>query len=739
MNIYYQKQLWSLIGMVFFVLGSVQAQVSAPANLTASNATGTTVDLDWDDVSGAVEYEVYNSANFATVTTAMSDVTLVGLPEATIFNVGVRALDGDGNASQWVFLNGVATVGCVPDEPTGLSSSNPGATTIDLDWEDVEGAVSYEVYNSANFAIASTMTSDITLMGLPEATYFNVGVRAKCMDGGVSNWVFLDGLLTVGCVPDKPENLESDNPTSTTIDLNWDDVDGAVEYEVYNSANLAIVATANSEITLTGLPEGTFFNVGIRAVCADGDVSEWSFLKKLSTCRPGKPKNVIVFNATSSTIDVDWDDVIGASKYEVYNSFNFDIVTVTESEVTLTGFPEGVAFNVGVRAFCSNGDVSQWVFVNNVGTCVPNNPTNLSASNPTTSTLDIDWDDVGGASEYEIYNSATFATVTATESEVTLTGLPEATTFNVSVRAKCVDGDVSAWVFLNGVSTIGCVPDKPTNLSASNPTTSTLDIDWDDVPFAVEYEVYNSATLTTVTTAESAVTLMGLPENTTFNVSVRAVCADGDVSNWAFLNGVSTIGCEPDNPMNLSASNATNSTVDIDWDDVPFAAEYEVYNSANFATVTTTISEVTLMGLPAGTTFNVGVRAVCTNGDVSAWVFLNGVSTSSNRPWVAKNQNDGSVGERETDLSQQSPVLASDVTVFPNPVMGGEVNIVLKRDEQTIQRITLFNSTGQMVQRIEGIDQPQYVLPLTEQMNAGTYILRIEGADFAITKRLMIQ
>jgi TusA-related sulfurtransferase len=547
-------------------------------------------------------------------------------------------------------------------------------------------------------------------------------------------WLATDDLVNPDCSgmcdPSKPTNVVASNATSSTIDLDWDDV-GAPEYEVYNSANFQTVTTNTNSITLTGLPSGTTFNVAVRAKCGNGDVSNWTFLNGVSTaegCVAVVPTNVAASNATSSTIDLDWDDV-GADSYEVYNSANFQIATTNTNSITLTGLPSGTTFNVAVRSKCNDGDVSAWVFLNGLMTedgCVVTEPTNLSWSNPTSSTVDIAWDDVN-ADTYEVYNSANFQIATTNTNSITLTGLPSGATFNVGVRSKC-NGDVSEWVFINGVMTTeGCIAVKPTNLMASNATSSTIDLDWDDMD-ADEYEVYNSANFQFVTTNTNSITLTGLPASTVFNVAVRSKCANGDVSAWTFLNGVATTaGCVAQKPTNVVASNATSSTVDLDWDDMG-ADSYEVYNSANFQIATTNTNSITLTGLPSGTTFNVGVRSKCANGDISAWKFLNGVSTASDRPIAARGLDEGNM----------PAVTADQVKVFPNPVTGNYVNVQLD-DAQVMERISLYSLTGELIQWVDGLADQQYELNFNTTLPAGTYLLRIEGADFAVAKRIVVQ
>lgn len=65
---------------------------NAPANLTASNITATTVDLDFDAVEDASGYEVYqDGALVDTITT--NNYTVTGLTTATDYDFYVVAIN----------------------------------------------------------------------------------------------------------------------------------------------------------------------------------------------------------------------------------------------------------------------------------------------------------------------------------------------------------------------------------------------------------------------------------------------------------------------------------------------------------------------------------------------------------------------------------------------------------------------------------------------------------------------
>lgn len=64
--------------------------------------------------------------------------------------------------------------------------------------------------------------------------------------------------------PDAPVNLTSSNVTSSSIDLNWDDVSQADGYKIYKNGSLEATESTNS-YSLTGLSSNTSYIIYIKS------------------------------------------------------------------------------------------------------------------------------------------------------------------------------------------------------------------------------------------------------------------------------------------------------------------------------------------------------------------------------------------------------------------------------------------------------------------------------------------
>ena len=319
------------------------------------------------------------------------------------------------------------------------------------------------------------------------------------------------------------------------------------------------------------------------------------------------------------------------------NSGSFTVPTGTAG--TATRMRVSMKYN-GVPTACETftyGEVEDYTV--NLGgstadTQAPSVPTGLAASNVTQTTVDLNWNsstDNVGVTGYDIYQGATnLGTVTGTSD--TITGLTASTSYSFSVRARDAAGNVSGASNSVNVTTSAPAgdtqaPTAPTSLAASNVTETTVDLDWNastDNVGVTGYDVYQGASnLGTVTGTLAQIT--GLTASTAYSFSVRARDAAGNVSGASNTVNVTTSAPAGDTqapsvPASLTASNVTQTTVDLSWNastDNVGVTGYDVYRGAtNLGTVTGTTYQAT--GLTASTSYSFSVRARDAAGNVSA-------------------------------------------------------------------------------------------------------------------------
>ncbi len=160
----------------------------------------------------------------------------------------------------------------------------------------------------------------------------------------------------------------------------------------------------------------------------------------------------------------------------------------------------------------------------------------------------------------------------------------------------------------------------PTDLTVSNITENSADVSWNGT--ATTYEIrLNGGEAETVTTTSKQ--LIGLPENSTITVEVRAICEE-ETSEWVsttFTTLASQGGTDPqpepcDAPTALVANNITETTAEISWTGSADTYEFRL-NNGTAETLTTTTKALT--DLTPATAYTVEVRAIC-GEQQSEWV-----------------------------------------------------------------------------------------------------------------------
>ncbi|MBQ5856515.1 MAG: T9SS type A sorting domain-containing protein, partial [Bacteroidales bacterium] len=148
--------------------------ISAPENVVAEATGISTIELTWDEVEHAMSYNVYNDTVFVANVTSTS-YTVEGLEVYTDYCFRVEALR---NAQAFVSETACArTLDLVIAAPTNVLATATGISTIELTWEAVEHAMSYNVYQGEEM-IANVTETTYTIEGLDADTEYCFSVTS---------------------------------------------------------------------------------------------------------------------------------------------------------------------------------------------------------------------------------------------------------------------------------------------------------------------------------------------------------------------------------------------------------------------------------------------------------------------------------------------------------------------------------------------------------------------------------
>lgn len=173
----------------------------------------------------------------------------------------------------------------------------------------------------------------------------------------------------------------------------------------------------------------------------------------------------------------------------------------------------------------------------------PTNPTNLAASNITSTGASLTWTastDNVGVTQYNVFIDGSLVGTTGSTS-FNVTGLSPLTAYTATVNAQDAAGNTSGNASTN-FTTIGGgdteAPTTPTNLSASAITSSGAALNWTastDNVGVTQYNVFIDGSLVG-TTATTSFDVTGLSASTAYTASVNAEDAAGNTSGNASTN-----------------------------------------------------------------------------------------------------------------------------------------------------------------------------------------------------------
>ncbi len=605
----------------FTIAGQVVCNATVPTGLSASSIGTNSATLSWDAVAGAsfdLQYRAVGSGTWTTSSVAGISSALTGLTALTQYEAQVRSKCPDNSTSAYSSIINFTTTDVQLNYCSSASTNVNDEYISRVQLNSIDNSSGAQFYSDFT-SISTTLTKDtqytITVTPTWTGTVYNEAY---------SVWIDYnrDGDFT-----DAGEQVWTQgNTKATTVSGNFTVPAGAVE----NSTRMRVSMKYN----------------GIPTSCETftyGEVEDYTVIIQGSGPDiegPSAPANLTASNTTQTSTDLTWTastDNVGVTAYDVYQGSTV-IATVATTNYQVTGLLPSTAYVFSVIAKDAAGNESVSSNVANVTTLdppdtqAPTVPTNLVASNTTQTTTDLSWNassDNVGVTGYDVYQGATLiASLTGLTYQVT--GLTAGTSYSFSVRAKDTAGNVSGESNIVNVTTDVFVdstpPSTPSNLTASNTTQTSTDLNWTastDNVGVFSYDVYEGPTvIANVVNTNYQVT--GLNASTSYSFTVVARDVAGNQSSASNIANITTLDPPdtqaPSAPTNLTASNTTQSSTDLSWtastDNVGVTA-YDVYQGAAvIATVSTTNFQVT--GLSANTGYNFSVIAKDAAGNESA-------------------------------------------------------------------------------------------------------------------------
>ena len=335
---------------------------------------------------------------------------------------------------------------------------------------------------------------------------------------------------------------------------------------------------------------------------------------KFISCGGACPKPAsLTVEPGSTTADLAWANI---GNYEVAykqvseNEWSAEIPVANANTFTVTGLQPETDYDFRVRQVCDSTLTSAWALISTTTTELPCiAPMGFSTSNVTMTSATVLWTDSLSNQEawkvaYGYGNDASaWDTVDVTSASINLTGLYSNTEYTVYVKAYCsVEADVySEWSSAFTFRTATCATVNNVTVNAGSITTNSATINWtagaNETKWEIAYgiEGFNESTVTpTVVEGTPSYTITGLESDFTYDVYVRAVCAEGVTSAWSnkvqFRTTVGINTASTDNVRVQIYPNPANSEATVSVDGINGKVEFVVADMNGRMIVTETIN-----------------------------------------------------------------------------------------------------------------------------------------------------
>lgn len=208
-------------------VGTVISPPLGVGSVSGLATSDTSIFWDWNDISGATSYKVYDASNdslLATIDSDTSEWEQNSLTPVTSYSIYVRGVNdnGEGYASDTVTVSTIP----VPSAPTNVSAvAGEGQATITFTSPTFDGGspiIGYKVTSNPGSFVCTTDVSSCVVTGLDSGTSYTFSVVATSSVGDsapsmASNGVTPDPIVALGA----PMNLVATDDYRR-VSLSWE-------------------------------------------------------------------------------------------------------------------------------------------------------------------------------------------------------------------------------------------------------------------------------------------------------------------------------------------------------------------------------------------------------------------------------------------------------------------------------------------------------------------------------------
>ncbi|KAI5626890.1 receptor-type tyrosine-protein phosphatase eta-like, partial [Silurus asotus] len=413
--------------------------------------------------------------------------------------------------------------------------------------------------------------------------------------------------------PDVLLNLTVSSKTTSSVSLNWNEPNGNRRYftvQWNNGSGNNIIYSSNTSYNVTGLTAGVKYTLTVTAVAADTQTTGAPTQISAFT-NPDVVTNLTVFNKTTSSVYLNWNEPNGNRSYFTVQWNNGSGNNIINTFCTVTGLTAGVNYTFTVTAVAADNQTTGASTKISAFT-KPDIVNNLTAVNVTTSSILLYWIKAMGEISYYVVQYDNFSTNISTTTELTsinITNLTPGVQYTFKVFAVVADNKTEGNSSYISAYT---KPDVVRDLNVTEITTRSLFLNWTE-PIGISsfFKVQWSNNITLKSpTSNTFYNITNLTPGVKYTILISAVAADNITEGGAIGLSVFT---KPDTVSNLTAVNVTTSSILLYWIKAMGEISYYVVQYDNFSTnisTTTELTKINITNLTPGVQYTFKVFAV---------------------------------------------------------------------------------------------------------------------------------
>ena len=666
-----------------------------------------------------------------------SPITITGLASGTSYNVTLKCVSE--NAGTSVASNQSSSFSPLsqPNTPTitSVTAVNGVASVYYTDGSSNGSPITMRRYslNGGSYIDVSS-ASPIVITGLTNGIPYSVAIQSANSSGlsGSSNSL----AFVPYSVPSKPTILNViSSINQATVYVQPGNNNGSAitsySYSINNGSTFVSTGNATTGFTITGLTNGTTYNIKVIATNAAGNsVQSDTYSITPSGEVPNAPTitSVTKGNNVASVYYTDGSSNGSPITMRRYSLNGGSFINVSSaSPIVITGLTNGTPYSVILQSTNSYGSSHSSNSLAFIPYTVPSKPSIVnivSSSNQATVHVEPVNNNGSAITDYRYsLNNNTFVSTGKANSTFTITGLMNGSEYEIRVIATNAAGNsVSSDTYSITPSTI---PDAPTitSVTAGNGVATVYYTNGSSngSPITMQKYSLNGGSYIDVS-AETPIVLSGLTNGTPYSVAIQSVNSDGTSASSKSM--VFVPRDVPSKPTIVNITSLTNqATVYVQPGNNNGSAitsySYSINNGSTFVSTGNANNSFTITGLTNGTTYS--IKVIATNAAGNSVVSDTENTTPYGFPSPPKNifvsAISGGLSVSFTDGSNNgAPIL-----YYLYSLNGGEYLPIQKSSDGTIRILDLTNGVNYSVK-----------LRAVNQAGASMIITSVTGTSSAV-------